>query len=171
MPPSGQTMSPEAKARISASMRGRHLTAEHRAHIGAANRGRARDAATRSRIAEARRAWSGEDRVCEGCGTLFTPTAAHQLFCAAACRKKASARRRQAQKFDALRESQGGRCAICGRPSGALRADMTRSGHCRGLLCASCCAGVGAFAFDPVLLRAAAGYLAAGGVETNTEAA
>jgi hypothetical protein len=163
-------MSPEAKARISASMRGRRLTAEHRAHIGAANRGRTRDEATRARITESRRAWSGDDRVCDECGTLFTPTAAHQSFCTAACRKKNSAHRVQAQKFDALRESQGGRCAICHRPSGDLRAD-TSGGCCRGLLCVSCCTGVGAFAFDPALLRAAAEYLAVGGADINTEAA
>lgn len=65
----------------------------------------------------------------------------------------------------ALREAQGGRCAICGidertAPKGRLHVDHDhRTGVVRALLCGNCNAGLGQFKDDPHLCEIAAAYL------------
>lgn len=87
------------------------------------------------------------------------------------------------QEYDARREAQDYRCAVCTRPESELkvrprgrpRLDGTpnsepfrlvvdrchNSGRVRGLLCAECKVGVGAFQDSPEALMAAARYLLA----------
>lgn len=71
-------------------------------------------------------------------------------------------------QYNAMAEAQHGLCAICGRPEtrrhlGKLKRLATD--HChnskkvRALLCHQCNTGIGSFADDPALLRAAAAYL------------
>lgn len=71
-------------------------------------------------------------------------------------------------EYEALSESQGGVCAICGKPESAanqhgplpLAVDHCHgSGAVRGLLCSGCNTGLGKFQDDPELLRAALRYL------------
>jgi hypothetical protein len=71
-------------------------------------------------------------------------------------------------EYEALLESQGGVCAICGEPELAanqygplpLAVDHCHgSGAVRGLLCSGCNTGLGKFRDDPELLRAASRYL------------
>jgi Autographiviridae endonuclease VII len=68
-----------------------------------------------------------------------------------------------ADEFDALRDKQGGGCAICGkRPQrvASLHLDHCHdSGEIRGILCLSCNQGLGKFREDAELLDAAARYL------------
>jgi hypothetical protein len=68
-----------------------------------------------------------------------------------------------ADEADAMLESQGGGCAICGaRPErlASLHLDHDHEGgHVRGFLCLSCNQGLGQFRDDPELLLAAAKYL------------
>jgi hypothetical protein len=68
------------------------------------------------------------------------------------------------ERYDELLASQGGGCAICGKPPGdtALHVDHChQTGRVRGLLCFSCNAGLGQFRHDPQLLEAAMTYAAA----------
>lgn len=71
-----------------------------------------------------------------------------------------------ADEFDALLDTQGGGCAICGkRPErvASLHLDHCHeTGAIRGILCLSCNQGIGQFGDDPGLLDAAAGYLREG---------
>lgn len=80
------------------------------------------------------------------------------------------------EDIQTISNRQGGVCAICRRPETALNskgAPRTRlnvdhdhiTGQNRGLLCVRCNMGLGSFADDPALLRAAANYLAAWQVE------
>jgi hypothetical protein len=90
-----------------------------------------------------------------------------------------STRREQARRhgltlaeLDAMRQEQGGACAVCGF-TGPLVVDhdhnaAERDGHdpaqgcrrcVRGLLCDYCNTGLGKFRDDPVLLNAAAAFL------------
>jgi hypothetical protein len=68
-----------------------------------------------------------------------------------------------ADDFDALLESQGGGCAICGkRPErqASLHVDHCHdSGRVRGIVCVNCNQGLGQFGDDPELLERAAAYL------------
>jgi hypothetical protein len=67
-------------------------------------------------------------------------------------------------EIEAIRERQGGVCAICrqGSPNERdLCIDHDHStGEVRGLLCVLCNSGLGQFRDDPVILRAAIEYLA-----------
>lgn len=73
-----------------------------------------------------------------------------------------------AKEYEALLESHGGKCAICGEAeSQVIRGKTLRlavdhchaKGHVRGLLCANCNSGLGRFKDDPAALRRAAAYL------------
>ena len=62
-------------------------------------------------------------------------------------------------QVEAMREAQGGLCAIC-RAAPAVHVDHDHtSGRVRGMLCFSCNAALGHFRDDPVVLRRAARYL------------
>lgn len=70
--------------------------------------------------------------------------------------------------FDALLAGQGGVCAICGGAETAVRHGKVREfcvdhdhadDKVRGVLCSDCNRGLGLFADDPSILRAAAAYL------------
>lgn len=68
----------------------------------------------------------------------------------------------------AMRDAQGGGCAICGRAEGwKANAGMLVVDHChstgrvRGLLCPSCNRGLGQFEDEPARLIAAAAYVEA----------
>ena len=69
------------------------------------------------------------------------------------------------EQHDALLESQGGVCAICGATpeqsaKGALAVDHCHTtGKVRGLLCGNCNVGIGQLRDDPKLVRRAAEYL------------
>jgi hypothetical protein len=68
------------------------------------------------------------------------------------------------EQYDQMLESQGGGCAICGKPPGdtALHVDHCHeTGRVRGLLCFSCNAGLGQFKHDPDLLYSAMTYAGA----------
>ena len=73
-------------------------------------------------------------------------------------------------EFDALLATQGGRCAICGAPSEAVKGGVLEVDHChatgrvRGLLCGPCNRGIGALGDSAERARAAASYLESGGV-------
>jgi hypothetical protein len=63
------------------------------------------------------------------------------------------------QEVDAMREAQGGVCAIC-RTAPAMHVDHDHgTGQVRGMLCFSCNAALGHFKDDPAVLRRAARYL------------
>jgi hypothetical protein len=66
-------------------------------------------------------------------------------------------------EYDAMLESQGGVCAICGRPprkGSSLHVDHDHETGCvRGLLCFRCNGGLGQFAESPERLVEAAEYL------------
>ena len=98
-----------------------------------------------------------------------------QIYCSSACRR---ARTQLAalcvrngitvERFSAMYEEQGGRCAIC-RIGDAVRIDRDREccgdsppcGSCvRGLLCTRCCTVLSIVRGDTTLLRAAATYVA-----------
>jgi hypothetical protein len=69
--------------------------------------------------------------------------------------------------YEALREKQGGCCAICKRHESDMgkRFDVDHchdTGKIRGLLCASCNWGLGKFGDDEELLQAAINYLREG---------
>ncbi|KQO05064.1 hypothetical protein ASF06_18645 [Agreia sp. Leaf244] len=67
------------------------------------------------------------------------------------------------EEFDELRESQAGRCAICGKEdsseSGLVVDHDHRTGRVRGLLCNGCNVGLGFLQDDHEVLTAAAAYL------------
>lgn len=68
--------------------------------------------------------------------------------------------------FEEKLASQGNRCAICRsdevRGSGDWHVDHChQSGRVRQILCSPCNSGLGMFRDDPMILRAAAGYLEA----------
>lgn len=65
------------------------------------------------------------------------------------------------EKYDAMFESQGGACALCGVvPEGNLHVDHNhKTGAVRALLCMPCNTGIGMFQEDATLLRRAASYL------------
>jgi hypothetical protein len=64
-----------------------------------------------------------------------------------------------AAEVDALRDLQGGVCAIC-RSAPAVHVDHDHeTGKVRGMLCFSCNAAIGHFKDDPAVLRRAARYL------------
>jgi hypothetical protein len=69
------------------------------------------------------------------------------------------------EQYDEILAAQGGGCAICGRKPReniSLHVDHCHdTGTVRGILCFRCNNGIGDFANDPVLLRAAASYLEA----------
>src|SRR6266508_7031334 len=68
-------------------------------------------------------------------------------------------------EYDALLESQGGGCAICGDvPKGRLVVDHEHeTGRVRGLLCSACNVALGFFKDDPRRLASAANYLQGAG--------
>lgn len=72
------------------------------------------------------------------------------------------------EQLEGLLESQNGQCAICGCTEESHRMNSGRflyvdhchaTGTIRGLLCARCNTGLGAFADNPEFLRLAAAYL------------
>lgn len=72
------------------------------------------------------------------------------------------------EEFEAMRATQGNRCAICGDepdPNGIKAASRLHVDHChttgrnRALLCGRCNMGIGYFRDRPPLLRAAAEYI------------
>ena len=66
------------------------------------------------------------------------------------------------EDVQALWESQGRRCAICGRSNIKFHVDHCHStGRIRGLLCSNCNTAIGLFGDDPERLRSAALYLEA----------
>ena len=65
-----------------------------------------------------------------------------------------------ADGFDRLVAEQGGRCAICGRPSPEHVDHDHMSGDVRGILCFNCNGGLGQFKDDLDALSAATTYLA-----------
>jgi hypothetical protein len=74
-------------------------------------------------------------------------------------------------EYDAIHETQHGRCAICQRPETQVGGRLGNAplrlvvdhdhatGAVRGLLCSSCNQGIGYFKHDPTLLTAAIAYL------------
>lgn len=70
------------------------------------------------------------------------------------------------EEYEAMRERQGGVCAICGEKSknGRLAVDHVHGPNTvRGLLCSLCNTGLGLFKDDPDRLAAAIEYLKSGG--------
>lgn len=66
------------------------------------------------------------------------------------------------EEWDARREAQDGRCAICGRDDRPLVGDHDhRTLQFRGFLCSMCNTGLGMFRDDPEALAAAIKYLGA----------
>lgn len=68
------------------------------------------------------------------------------------------------QEFEAMREKQDGRCAICSARIGLKKYDMNvdhchDTGRVRGLLCTHCNRGLGGFSDDPGVLEKAIDYL------------
>jgi hypothetical protein len=66
------------------------------------------------------------------------------------------------EDFEAMAESQGGVCAICGKQSLGRHLDVDHdhaSGFVRGLLCNDCNRAIGMLGDDPVVLVRAARYL------------
>lgn len=67
------------------------------------------------------------------------------------------------EQYDAMLETQGGGCFICGRPPRddiSLHVDHDHStGRVRGILCFCCNNALADFQDDPALLRKAAGYV------------
>ena len=67
------------------------------------------------------------------------------------------------EQYDAMLETQGGGCSICGRPPRvdiSLHVDHDHStGRVRGILCFCCNNALADFQDDPELLRKAAGYV------------
>lgn len=67
--------------------------------------------------------------------------------------------------YNAMLESQGGCCAICGQSHGVGRSGVLQVDHChatgrvRGLLCGNCNMSLGGMKDDPALLRKGAEYL------------
>lgn len=63
--------------------------------------------------------------------------------------------------YNNLLMKQGGKCAVCGEVSGSFKVDHDHdTGLVRGLLCNKCNLGLGHFKDDPLLLSAAAQYIA-----------
>jgi hypothetical protein len=76
-----------------------------------------------------------------------------------------------AAEVEAMREAQGGVCAIC-RTAPAVHVDHDHAtGKVRGMLCFNCNAALGHFRDDPILFRRAVRYLAASGAPVTTEPA
>lgn len=68
------------------------------------------------------------------------------------------------EEYEAMLQSHGGVCAICGGPGGVrgLAVDHDhKTGQVRGLLCGSCNPALGTFYDDVDLMRRAIAYLAA----------
>lgn len=61
--------------------------------------------------------------------------------------------------YNAILESQGGCCAICGEDSRLHLDHNHKTDEIRGILCQACNHGLGRFKDDPALLRKAADYL------------
>ena len=64
------------------------------------------------------------------------------------------------EAFDALLASQGGGCAICGRPDADNVDHDHKTGRVRGILCFNCNVAIGHVAEDEDRLAAATAYLA-----------
>jgi hypothetical protein len=114
-----------------------------------------------------------DDFTCAGCGKV-TPRANYDSSRARGCARDARQEynaRRLSRANDVvrtvadLRESQGGRCLICGTaegdaPRGRLHVDHDhKTGALRALLCGNCNLGLGHFKDDPVRIRSAIDYL------------
>lgn len=132
-----------------------------------------------------RRTRSGiaEHRLCRYCGTgLDAELNATRLYCSRECKEKWEAVDRRenhretwlrrnykltVEQYNAMLAEQGGRCAICGTddPRGRKNTEFFcvdhdhATGLVRGLLCALCNYGLGAFKDDLTRLEAAAAYL------------
>lgn len=74
------------------------------------------------------------------------------------------------EEYAAQLDLQLGLCAVCGASLAGRSPQSVHVDHChasgrlRGILCGPCNTGLGAFRDDPMRLRAAQEYLAAGGV-------
>lgn len=64
-----------------------------------------------------------------------------------------------AREVEMLKAAQGGVCAVCGERAAVHVDHDHETRRVRGILCESCNGFLGAFGDDPVLLRAAIGYL------------
>lgn len=62
--------------------------------------------------------------------------------------------------YTSMVDSQGGKCAICGRIAALVVDHSHETGKVRGLLCSNCNSGLGFMGDNPVVLRTAADYLA-----------
>lgn len=111
----------------------------------------------------------GTERKCRTCGTGFELDNLNRWYCSAKCQRLYAVITRHGltlEQYEALRESQGDRCAICQREWGrGWNGKGPHIDHChttgcvRGLLCGECNTGIGRFGDDPALLRRAADYL------------
>lgn len=129
-----------------------------------------------------RRAKKGnlDERRCRHCGNLIDPNLhASRAYCSAECKEQELfAKRTEHHRerwlrqygltptdFDAMLETQGGRCAICRGDDHNGRNWCVDHDHAtgavRGLLCTDCNIGLGKFKDDPAILRAAIEYLEA----------
>jgi hypothetical protein len=70
-----------------------------------------------------------------------------------------------ARDVDALIESQGGRCPLCGRPAPNHVDHDHTTGRVRGVLCFNCNGGLGQFGDDIDRLAAAIAYLDTAGAD------
>lgn len=133
-----------------------------------------------AQIARNREAKRG--RICENCGEEIPAEKQRSArYCSEACRKAHAGpmiRRRcmlktnyglTLEQYDALLDSQGGVCALCGGDDPGVKG-VWHVDHChdslavRGLLCSPCNTGLGQFKDRPDVLRRAADY-----VERNQE--
>ncbi|OFW52614.1 MAG: hypothetical protein A2146_03735 [Actinobacteria bacterium RBG_16_67_10] len=124
--------------------------------------------------------WEADKKPCAFCGGVIGPDRRRNtVYCSADCKKRAMDVRWRAKsplymreylygikpaEFDALLDSQGGRCAICRTETaggkGGWHVDHDHAtGRIRGLLCHGCNIALGYFRDDPDRLRAAMAYL------------
>mgnify|MGYP002639360829 CR=1 FL=1 len=112
---------------------------------------------------------------CKWCSNIFEPVAPSHLYCSDPCRDDANSDRYYRNAYGVgvaevrrIKESQGGKCAIClgegfkmrGVHKSALNLDHCHTtGAVRGLLCHNCNRGIGLLQDDPDYLRRAIEYV------------
>lgn len=143
--PLGSAHSPETRAKMSNTRRGRPHSPEHREAITQA----------------VRRHWANRPKV------VHPPA---EIAEKARIKKLKERFGLTADQYDEMLAAQGGACAVCGRTEGQphnqtglptrLVVDHDhQTGVNRGLLCRQCNLGIGNLKDSPALLRAAAAYL------------